>query len=146
MRKLISFLVCICFFGCNENIDKFELCFSKKYPYYHPSLEYKGGFHEIKKHFYNNYKKIKGSNNIGIVRIQFNINCKGESGNFSHETYNLSYEKTEINTQIVSQLLNLTKTLNGWIPAYNDNGENVDSYKFLAFKINNGNLTDILPK
>jgi hypothetical protein len=51
-----------------------------------------------------------------------------------------------INTQITAQLLELTKGLKYWIPAKDDDEKIVNSHKFFAFKIVNGQLVDILPK
>ena len=48
--------------------------------------------------------------------------------------------------KITKQLLNISKTLDDWIPAYDEDGNSVNSHKFFAFKIVNGKLIDILPK
>ena len=146
MRIIINFLICICFLSCSKNTEKFELCSGEKRPYYYPSLKYKGDFYEIKKHYYSNYKTIESLNNNGIVKIRFNINCKGESGNYFLETYNMDYKSILMSENITKQLLNLTKDLNDWIPAYNVDGNSINSHKFFAFKIVKGVLTDILPK
>tara|TARA_B110000879_G_C11160704_1_gene508942 strand:- start:1256 stop:1696 length:441 start_codon:yes stop_codon:yes gene_type:complete len=146
MRIIISFLVCACFLGCNESTSKFELCSGKKHPYYHPTLEYHGGFYEIKKHYYSSYQTIESPNNTGIIKIRFNINCKGKTGNYVLETYSLDYKSILITKKITEQLLNLTKNLNDWTPAYDENRNSVNSHKFFAFKIVNGILIDILPK
>jgi len=122
------------------------LCSGKTHPYYYPTLEYKGGFYEIKKHYYSNYKAIELPNNTGIVKISFNINCNGKPGNYFLETYSLDYKNIVITKKITEQLLSLTKSLNDWIPAYDEDGNSVNSHKFFAFKIVNGILTDILPK
>jgi hypothetical protein len=146
MKNVISYIICICLFSCNKNTDKFELCPGKKWPYYHPTLKYQGGFYEIKKHYYNNYKSIDSPSNTGIVKISFNINCEGQSGNYLIETYSLKYNNVSISKKITKQLLDLTKTLIYWIPASNEDGDTVNSHKFFAFKIVNGKLTDILPR
>ncbi len=136
----------ICLFGCNKNNVKFELCPGKKHPYYYPNLRYNGDFYEIKAHYYNNYRTISLPNNTGVVKIMFSVNCKGKSGNYFLETYSLNYNNIIINKKITEQLINLTKTLNDWIPALDEDGESVNSHKFFAFKIIDGKLTDILPK
>ena len=146
MRILINFLICICLLSCNENTQKFELCAGKKRPYYHPTLEYQGGFYKIKKHYYSQYKTTEFPNNTGIVKIRFDINCKGKAGNYFLETYSLDYKNITINKNSTEQLLNLTKNLNDWLPAYDEDGERVNSHKFFAFKIIDGVLIDILPK
>lgn len=141
----VSTLVFVLLASCNSKND-FTLCFTSKRPYYYPTLQYKGGFYKIKQHYYNNYTTIESQNNNGIVKIRFNINCKGISGNFHLETYSLEYKNTIISKKITDQLFFLTKSLNNWIPARDEDGETVNSHKFLAFRIVNGKLIDILPK
>lgn len=143
--KILFILFISCNFSCNKN-DSFKLCHNKKYPYYYPTLGYKGGFYEIKQHFYKGYQEIKGENNSGIVRIKFIVNCKGELGNLEVENYSLSYKKTNLNIKIIEQLINLTEKLKDWIPAVDNEGERIDSFKFYAFKIIDGKLIEILPK
>jgi hypothetical protein len=128
----------------------FKLCEpSRKNPYYYPDLTYRGEFRELKSYYYQyfgdeNFKKLV--NNSGIVRLQFQVNCKGESGHFSFQNCDFNYKTCLIDETITTQLLNLTKSLNGWIPAKNEKGDYVNSHKFFAFKIKEGQLIDILPK
>lgn len=140
---LIFFISCN--YSCNKK-DSFKLCHNKKHPYYYPSLGYKGGFYEIKQHFNKGFQEIKGRNNSGIVKIKFIVNCKGEIGNLEVETYSLSYEKTNLNSRIIEQFINLIEELKYWIPAVDAEGEKIDSFKFYAFKIVDGKLKEILPK
>ncbi len=146
MKIIINLLICACLFSCNKNTKEFKLCSGKKRPYYHPTLNYNGGFYEIKKHYYNNYKSIVSTNNTGIVKVRFNINCEGKTGNYFMESYSLNYKNITISKKISEQFLNLTKNLRGWIPAHDEDGNRINSHKFFAFKIINGKLTDILPK
>ncbi|KZS39725.1 hypothetical protein AWE51_08725 [Aquimarina aggregata] len=145
MKIFIKLFILISFASCNSN-NSFELCAGNTHPYYHPILKYKGGFYEIKKYFYKNYRTSHGANNSGIIRIQFQVNCLGESGNYDIETYNLEYDDSVIDRKIMKQLVDLTKELTGWIPANNEEGNAVNSHKFFAFKIIDGQLKDILPK
>lgn len=146
MRILSNLVIFIIVLGCGQDKQEFQLCSGKKWPYYHPDLEYSGGFYDIKDNFYNSYKIIESTNNTGIVRIQFDINCKGQSGNFKVETYGLNYRSIEMDSLIINQLIHSTKNLQRWIPAKMDDGSTVNSHKFFAFKIINGRLIDILPK
>lgn len=146
IRIIFNFFVFILIFGCNSNEKDFKLCSGSKYPYYYPFLKYEGGFYEVKRHFYDNYKPIKGEKNTGIVRIQFQVNCNGITGNFKVETYDLDYNNATLNASIIEQLLQLTMSLKKWTPAVTDDGEIVDSHKFFAFKLIDGELKDIMPK
>ncbi len=146
MKTFIScFTICL-LISCNPESANFELCKGRLYPYYYPKLNYDGGFYAIKDHFYTNYKEVNSEGNNGIVRIRFHVNCNGETGEYKIETYGLDYNSNEMDSQIVKQLLELTQMLKDWIPAKDETGNAVNSHKFFAFKIKNGQLTDILPK
>lgn len=146
MKKIIYFLILVFCWACNSTTNEFDLCSGKLHPYYYPELTYTGDFYAIKKHYYTNYKEVNAPNNNGIVKIRFHINCKGESGNYKVESYSFDYATTEIDSNITEQLIQLTKSLTEWIPAQNEDGDAVNSHKFFAFKIKNGQLIDILPK
>lgn len=146
MQFYIYILLCTLFLSCKNTHPTFELCPGGLYPYYFVDLKYKGDFYAIKEQFNNHYKPFTGANHTGIVKIKFHINCKGESGNFDLETYNLNYKDTIIHSDITNQLLHITKSLNGWGPPKDDEGIGVNSHKFLAFRIINGKLIHILPK
>lgn len=146
MVKYFLFLTAaVGLFSCN-NSDEFELCSTSLHPYYYPELKYEGDFYAIKEHFKEYYQPVLASDNSGMVRIRFQVNCKGESGNFSVDTYNSNFEEIEVNKEIVTQLVELTRALKGWIPAKNEDGEPVNSHKFFAIRIENGNLMEIMPK
>lgn len=147
MKKILLVLVVIICKACTAPAeDGFELCSGFTYPYYQPELKYEGNFYEVKQHFFSNYQTIVAENNSGIVRVQFKLNCKGQSGMFNAETYGLDFQRAEIDSAISNQLLSLTKQLDKWIPATDEDGEKVNSHKFYAFKIKEGKLIDILPK
>lgn len=115
-------------------------------PYYLTGLDYKGGIFAIKEKYKKEYITVKKGQNSGIVKIRFDVNCKGETGNFEFETYNLNYESTTLNDSIVNQTVLIAKKLNNWIPGTNDNNEKINSFKFLAIKIIDGEIKEILPK
>ena len=55
-----------------------------------------------------------------------------------------SYQPMQFNAAITDQLLTITKQLDGWIPK-SDGGKEVDYYQYLIFKINHGEITEIMP-
>ena len=128
----------------------FSLCDDgKTYPYYYPELEYKGGFWEIKQHFVMDYPMEQFqalNNNTGILTVKFNVNCKGETGDFSLQFCDFNYHAIKINQEIIDYLLNKTKTLDNWIPGQDEEGNVVNSHKFFSFRIKEGVLLEILPK
>ena len=141
------FMLMVPFYGCKFGGEEFELCGSGElWPYYHPELKNEQSFYLIKKLYFDNYRSISGENINGIVKIRFHVNCKGESGNFMVENYDLEYKKTELEKEISDQLLSLSKNIDRWIPAKDEDGELVNSHKFYAFRIEKGQLIDILPK
>lgn len=146
MKIVHLFTILLLLVSCNHSNNDFHLCANEKHPYYYPPLEYRGGFYEVKEHFFKGYKEVEGKDNSGIIRIKFQVNCKGDMGNFEVESYSLSYKKMNLNKNITEQFVRLTKELDNWVPAIDDKGEKVDSYKFFAFKIVDGKLKEILPK
>lgn len=134
-------------FSCNtKSSNDFALCWGSVYPYYNPDLKYEGDFYAIKEHFTTNFQKVNSQPNHGVVRIRFQVNCKGQAGNYQIETYNYNFQKDSVHAAITEQLLSLTQQLQAWIPAKNKEGEEVNSHKFFAFHIKNGELIDIMPK
>lgn len=133
-----------------QNVDDFNLCGDgKMYPYYYPELKYEGDFFAITSHFEINYdsgtfKDVEGS--TGILTIQFHVNCTGETGNYKVKMVDLDFKETEMNEKLVLHILELTKELNHWIPAKSDNGETINSHKFLSFRMVDGEITEIYPK
>jgi len=146
MKILFSCLIICSLIGCYSESPNFELCGGGLHPYYHPQLNYQGSFFAIKNHFYKGYKEVNSENNDGIVRIRFHVNCKGQTGNFTWDTYSLDYDSIKLDDRITDQLLALTQQLDKWIPAKDEDGSALNSHKFFAFKISDGQLIDILPK
>ncbi|HKK38289.1 MAG TPA: hypothetical protein VJ949_02605, partial [Cryomorphaceae bacterium] len=83
-------------------------------------------------------------NESGWVRIRFVVNCRGESGRFRMICSDEHYESREFDARITDQLMAITKSLDGWKPL--PDSENPDEYyQYLVFKIENGDLIEILP-
>jgi len=51
-----------------------------------------------------------------------------------------------MNDSIVNQTVLIARNLNNWTPGTNDDNENINSFKFLAIKVINGEIKEILPK
>lgn len=54
------------------------------------------------------------------------------------------FEEIEFDNRITSQLLEITKGIENW-EVLDINDVSADYYMYLIFKINNGQLTEILP-
>jgi hypothetical protein len=147
LRNLIYILTIILFFSCNRKSGELDLCgLGVLKPYYLTGLDYKGGMYAIREKYKQEYIPVKKEKNSGIVKIRFDVNCLGETGNFEFDTYNLNYKSTTLNDSIINQTISIAKNLDNWIPGTNDDNETINTFKFLAIKINNGKIKEILPK
>ncbi len=133
----------------DPELDKadFEICGGeenvKQYFNFTQGLQYDGEKRAILNFFQANYSPIE-SDNSGLVRIRFLVNCKGETDRFRIISMNDNYEETAFDADITDQLLNLIRQLNGWkiMPT---SEEPEDYYQYLIFKIQDGKLIEILP-
>lgn len=147
MKNLIYILTITIFFSCNRKSGELKLCgLGILKPYYLTGLDYNGGMYVIKKKYNDEYFPVTNGVNSGIVKIRFDVNCMGETGNFVFETYNLLYQPTILNDSIVNQTISIAKKLDDWIPGTNDKNENINSFKFIAIKVKDGKIKEILPK
>jgi hypothetical protein len=133
----------------DEKKDKkdFSLCDEQHiFQYFNDSkgFQYKGEKFVIEEEFQKQYNSENVKKESGWIRIRFVVNCNGESDRFRILTANYDYEPTEIDKNITSQLLNITKSLNGWIPKA-ISGKKIDYYQYLIFRIKDGKIDEILP-
>jgi len=133
----------------NLQIDTadFQLCNSesvvKQYFHFDKGLQYEGEKKELEAHFKRHYVPVK-SEQSGLVRIRFIVNCKGETGRFRIIGSDLDYNEQVFNNEIVSQLLHITQSLKGWA-VLSKRDKPKDYYQYLIFKIVKGDLIDIMP-
>ncbi len=146
--QIVFFLLCS-FYVKAQEIKDFKPCGNGYYyPYYNNRISYTPDFYIVKKYFKENYKETKYkniSNNTGMIHIVFNVNCKGETGNYSIETFDYDYKYCMINEIIKSEFLKLTQELKIW-NVINESAEIQNFHKYFIFKIKNGKLTEILLK
>ncbi|WKK77896.1 hypothetical protein QYS49_12945 [Marivirga salinae] len=128
----------------------FQLCYEEKYirQYFNFSkgVQYKGEKPAIIRHFKENYKPVQ-SDQSGLLRIRFIVNCKGETDRFRLMGMNDEYQPMKFDSEISNQLLALTKKMEGWLPVEMDQMDNMtlDYYQYLIFKIHNGEIIEIMP-
>ena len=123
--------------------EDFRPCNSQKvYQYYNigNGKQYKGEKYELEKIFFNNYKNLNIKGESGLIRIRFIVNCNGETDRFRIISMDKNYQFINFNKNITNQLLTISKNLKDWIP-----NNKYDYYQYLIFKIENGNLIEILP-
>jgi hypothetical protein len=115
-------------------------------PYYGGTrTQYNEGKPGIKRHFIAGFTSSKESTEqTGYVTIRFIVNCNGQAGRFSVEEFDNNYHRISFDKNIVTQLLLLTKQLKSWVPAqYNE--QPVDTYYYICFKLDKGQLKEIMP-
>ena len=126
----------------------FTTCFGDEriYQYFNFSDEpsYVGEKPALMAQFKTNYRPVKGKNQDGFIRIRFVVNCKGKAGRFRTLQSDENFQTIKFDKKVVNQILDLTKQIDNWEIVYNKN-EPVDYYQYLIFKINDGELTEILP-
>lgn len=166
-KKLFLFLIPV-FFSCQSEkliskypanvgdiefdakIDNpnFKLCFpihTFQYFNYGNELEkFKGEKSALDNLFFDQFENQNLKNQSGLVRIRFVVNCKGEADRFRILEMDQKYNPFTFDKKISEQLLAITKKIEGWHPK-SPEGHSVDYYQYLIFKIENGNLIEILP-
>lgn len=98
----------------------------------------------ITEHYKANYTPVKGKNQYGLIRIRFVVNCEGKAGRFRALQSDEHYQPIEFDRKVLKKLVDITKQVESWEIIYHNN-EPIDYYQYLIFKINDGELTEILP-
>ena len=129
----------------NEN---FKLCNGDNnvLQYFNTSqgFQYDGGKIKILKDFQKNFNPSIRDNQNGLIRIRFIVNCDGETGRFRILESDFEYQEFTFDKNIINQLVSITENLKGWKILKRKN-QNLDYYQYLIFKIENGNIKEILP-
>ena len=133
----------------DEKTDRkdFILCDENHvYQYFNDSkgFLYDGEKLAIEEEFQKKYNQTIVKKENSWVRIRFIVNCFGRTDRFRILTANYNYEPIEIDKNITSQLLEITKNLSGWIPK-KIKEQKIDYYQYLTFKIKDGKIDEILP-
>lgn len=135
-----------------DTISKpFQLCNpylyrnNPRHRYYYKGTFYKGGIYQINKLFKQYYSPPKNNHESGLIKVEFIVNCEGKPGEFSILELDENYKVRPFSSAISEQLLSFTKTLTEWNAGQNQNGEKIDTYRFLTFKIRNGEVVEIFP-
>ena len=134
----------------NNAIDDpdFELCLEENWvkQYFHfdqGGLQYAGEKPAMDAYFQSNYQPVN-STESGWIRIRFIVNCKGETGRFRMIASDTNYEPYVFNQGITDQLMELTRKMDGWAILPNTEKPR-DYYQYLVFKIESGQISEILP-
>ncbi len=125
--------------------DNFYLCDEKRiFQYYNPErATYSEGKNGLRKFVLSNYVN-KGYSDSGYLNFRFIINCKGEAGRYVFHENDLELNPKPFNKDLVKQLLKITTQLKKWNPNYVQE-EFRDSYMYISYRIENGEITEIIP-
>lgn len=134
----------------NPKIDNadFTLCNGDEniFQYFNNSkgLEYEGEKIAIDKEFKEKYDASKAKKESGLIRIRFIVNCEGKTDRFRVIGMDKNYHSKNFDNSITDQILSISKGLIGWKPKVL-NGQVIDYYQYLIFKIEGGAIIQILP-
>jgi hypothetical protein len=118
--------------------------------YYNPEhATYSEGKNGLRNFILSNYKNNNYTDS-GYLNIRFVINCEGEAGRYVIHENNLNLEPTAFTKELKDQLFELTTQLKKWNPniiiGKNDSvSAYYDTYMYISYRIENGNITEILP-
>lgn len=170
MKQLLYYLLPLCLLSCQPSekangqiteylrwvgdskfdpaLDRrdFNTCFGDKVAQYFnfsQGLQYEGEKKAIWDTFQAQYRPVE-STESGWLRIRFIVNCQGETGRFRLTGMNTQYQETSFDPKISDQLLSICKSLNGW-QLQPDTQNPRDYYQYLIFKIEAGDIKEILP-
>jgi len=124
----------------------FQTCDKYIYDYYNgeQKLHYKGGKKAIWKAVNQRLNKKKLLKESGYLTFRFVINCQGGMGRFTTEQADLDFQPKEFSYITVNHFYKIAKEVDEWIPT-NIEGEDVDAYFYLTFKLKDGELIELLP-
>jgi hypothetical protein len=131
--------------------DSFQLCNPYLYRnnsmhrYYYKGTFYKGGIYQLNKLLKAFYKAPAASKESGLIKVEFIVNCEGKVGAFSVLELDTNYQKKVFDERISAQLLAFTRTLNDWEVGRDKDGQPIDTYRFLFYKIKDGQVLEIFP-
>ncbi|OAD91751.1 hypothetical protein A7A78_10870 [Aequorivita soesokkakensis] len=88
--------------------------------------------------------KNEGYTDSGYVNFRFLVNCEGNPGWFEIIEINEDYEDVSHTKEMVDQLLKITSEPSHWA-IYTVDGAPQNYYHYVSYKIENGEITEILP-
>ena len=107
-------------------------------------VQFKGEKIRIVEYFSKKFKGTEFKGEHGYITIRFIVNCEGSTGRFRVQEMDFDYQPKTFSKKLTAQLLSLTQNLDGWmVGMYEDHA--FDYYQHLTFKIEDGNLTEIMP-
>ncbi|MEO0330599.1 MAG: hypothetical protein AAF223_02790 [Bacteroidota bacterium] len=114
------------------------------YPHFHHlDVSYAGEKPAMVNKYKTLFKPSKKLEN-GYITIRFIVNCEGEAGRFRVIEMDKNYKLKNFSNELVIQLYEITRSLEGWDVLERDN-QSYDYVRYITFKIQNGEIKDIMP-
>lgn len=112
--------------------------------FYHSSAPYlyNGGKPVFRRFIQNNFSENSFTDN-GYLNFRFLINCNGELGDVEINQLDTNLEIATLNQDLVSKLSKLTLKKENWSDI--ETKEVRDFYMYIIYKIENGQIVEILP-
>jgi len=109
--------------------------------YYQVGTYYQSGKKAIKTEL---LPKVKtdGLPQNGLLTVRFVVNCNGETGYFRTKMIDANIKEIEVPLEASKPIYALIAELKGWVPGQ-IYGNPTDSYAQIAFKLEDGKITDI---
>lgn len=107
-------------------------------------MEYEGEKPAIERAFATQYQCPVLAGETGLIRIRFLVTCKGATDRYRMIAMNVAYTEKQFDARITQQLMAITQSLKGW-KVKKIRGIAVDYYQYLIFKMEDGQLKEILP-
>lgn len=134
-------------FDAELDDPNFKMCSEYRSRQYYnggTGLNYDGEKKAILEHFEEYYKSNPLERENGFITIRFIVNCERKTGRFRVFSMDMEYQERVFDERITAQLLKLTKELDGWnFPP--PKRRKLDYYQYLTFKIESGQITEIMP-
>ncbi|MBA5629238.1 energy transducer TonB [Moheibacter lacus] len=124
----------------------FRLCPDNKiYQYYSVNTSFVGGRNAIREEIYKFLKVLddKDHSFSGYVTTRFIVNCNGEIDRIRIKSVNSHFQDYSINAASSNLIIQAIRRLKNFIPGQSSNGQSVNSYFQLNFKIEAGEIIDI---
>lgn len=110
---------------------------------FHRKTSYIHGKNGLRKEVLAQYQNRNYSDS-GYLNFRFIVNCKGEAGAYVIHENDLDFNQKQFDSDLVQQLFEITTNFKQWHPNYM-RGANRDSYMYISYRIEHGEITEILP-
>lgn len=126
----------------------FTPCFDQQFvnDYYNgdPDAAYHGGKQALLQDILAQLNPETLGNESGYLTFRFVVNCQGRAGWFTTEQATPDYLPTQFPPALIEHLFTILRSLDRWHPTV-IRDEKRDAYCYLTFKLNHGQLIDLLP-